>query len=1255
MRNLTAKFFLLGLVLFFSARSFAQDVASITGVVSDPSGAVVPGVSVTLVNTSTGVSFKQTTDNLGSYRFLGVPSGPGYTLTFTHEGFSSEQVKDILLTVGVTRTQSVVFKVGVESQTVAVSASNETITLNTTDASIGNNIDVQQLNDLPVYDRTRGISTLFYQQPGVDMNQGAVAGARIDQSEVSVDGLDVDDQSTGQTFYMTAPAPVDSIQQFSGSVAGLTSDVGTGSGAQFKLQTKNGTNAFHGGISEYHRDTAVVANTWFNNLDGIPRRPLIRNQFGGNVGGPIKKDKLFFYFDWTQSRIVQSSSGERIVPLDNFRNGTLNYINSNTDCDDNSRLNTQPSCITTLAAADVKALDPGDIGFNQNVLTYINARYPHANDFSQGDGVNTGGYRFTYPTPNNTVTYVGRIDYNLTSTQKLFGRFTITRQDAVHDLPEFPTDPSTHPQIDRSYAYVINHSWNIGANKVNSFYYGDTISKLSFPDLYNPLGENQPGFSGIDGPYTNFNGQKRRVPVPMVRDDFSWQTHNHSLTFGGTFKFIKNTSNLISDFNVPHIGLLGAALSSGLDETVRPADINNDTNQVAINDYDSLFASGLGVIGEVSRNYSYDNKGKALAAGSGTPRSYRFYQTEAYFGDTWKMSRKLTLTYGVRYQYYSVPYETKGFESVPTAIPLMTFVKDRIAQQNAGDTSNAGLPLYSYVLGGKANNGPNLYQPNAKDFAPRVSIVYSPFASRKTVFNAGAGIVYDRTVIDAIDFLQDQISYLFFNQQINQLGSSEGAAASLASDPRINGGNLAYDSSLIPAPQPVTTPYTPYVDSTGTPYGLGNGATSFVIDPKLKDPYSIAFNVGVQRELPGNMILKVNYVGRLARRLLADADANQVIDVPDYTGKSTQTMAQAFAGLTTEMRANTPKANITPQPWFEDVLTPGTGQAVGLPNNTRLVRSMIGVLGNRGDMSDALQSIAYYSYYKGYDFLPTNIGIPSQFGTNAYLTNMGSSNFHGALVTLDKNMSHGLRFEFNYTWSHSIDNASVSANDNALFTNSNMICDILHPRACRADSDFDVRQEFVSNFDYKLPFGRGKAFMGNAPRWAEVAFGEWGISGLPMYRTGLPLSAGSDAYMASFDNQAPAIFTGKRSDLKTSVNLDSSSGTVYMFKGGATGAANVLSEFRGPIGIEYGQRNIVRGPGGFYLDAALDKQFPIYSDRVKLKFQAAAFNVLNHPVFGTGALNIVTNASQFGQITDMDTGLAGNSARVAQFSLSLEF
>jgi hypothetical protein len=1269
MRTLAAKLVLLVVVLLSSTALLkAQDSAAMSGTVTDSTGALIPGTVVTLTNKLRGVSFTQTADKQGSYHFANVPPGDGYTVTFTHDGFSTSSVNQVTLNVGLTRTQDGHLSAG-STETVAVTAGNESVTLDTTDATIGNNLDVHQLNNLPIYDRTAGISTLFIQQPGVDSYSGAVTGARTDQTSVSVDGLDVNDVATGQAFEIVANAPVDSVEQFTGTVAGLTSSVGTGAGGQFQLVTKSGTNKFHGNINEYHRDVSTVANTWFNNLNDLPRTPYIQNQFGGNIGGPIHRDKLFFFFDYAGSRITQSSTAEPTVPLNNLRSATptLNYINSGNGCDDTSRLNLDATCISTLSATQVAGLDPAGTGFDTDVLAYLISRYPAANDLSRGDGVNTGGYRFTTPTPRTENTYVGRVDYNLTSSQKIFGRFTINRLNGIETLPEFPTDPVTHPEIDSSYAYVVSHIWTIGRNKVNQFYYGDTISKLNFPDNYNPTGANQYSFTGLSGPYTSFDGQKRRIPIPMVRDDFNWQIGSHSLTFGGTFKFIKTNSNLVSNFIGVEGGLTGG-LGSGLDPSVRPSDIYTSQAGIATTDYDELFATTLGALGSISTSFNYNNAGVPQQAGSGGPRAYRFFQTETYIGDTWKVTPKLTVSYGLRYQLYSVPYEVHGDESVQfdqntnKPIDFNSFIKTRLAQASS---ATPVVPISSYKLGGKANNGPNLYDPSYKDFAPRIAFSYS--ATPKTVVNASAGIVYDRSVINAVNFLQDQLSYLFSNSNTNNLGSGSSSSQILATVPRF-GSNLSFDPTLDPSPLPVASPFTPYVDGNGNPYGLSIGEVNFIPAQNLKDPYSIALNAGVQQEFPGHLIMKLNYVGRLGRRLLANADANQVIDVPDTSGLSSQAMATAFGNLTKQLRAGVPFNQLAAQPWFEDVLAPyGPGFVYDnngdqLHNNTQLVGLMAGALGNRGDISDMLQTLANYTYNYGYTgFLPNNVGIPSQFGTNEYLTNMGSSNYHGLLLTLSKNLSQGLRFDFNYTWSHSIDNTSLISNSNPL-TSANptgLICDVLQPRACRGNSDFDVRQEIESNFVYELPFGRGKAFLGSAPRWADEAIGGWSFSGLPSYRTGLSMGALSHAFLASFENDDPAIFTGNPGDLKVKVNTDHSSNTVYAFAGGLAGANKVFNEFRGPIGIEYGQRNLFKGPGAFYFDAGLAKSFPIILDKVNLQFRADAFNVFNHPVFDNPTLDIVANASPFGQITgtspNADTAAAPDGARVAQFSLRLEF
>ena len=1263
-------FTLLAGALFAPSAIHAQDSSSMTGVVTDATGAILPDVTVTLTNKSTGVSYTQTTNKQGTYHFANVAPADGYTAVFSRQGFASEQIDHIALSVGLTRTQDAKLGAGA-TQVVEVSALNNNVTLDTTDASIGNNMDVQTLNELPVYDRTGGIATLFVLQPGVDSNMGAVTGARDDQTEVTVDGVDVNDIAAGTTFGIVGNAPVDSIEQFTGTVAGLVPGVGTGSGGQFQLVTKHGTNQFHGNVNEYHRDTTTEANTYFNNLVGVPRTPLIRNQFGGNVGGPILKDKLFFFFEFNDSRIIQSSAAEPTVPMGNLTSTTpsINYINDGENCSDSSRLNTTPGCISQLPATgtagptgqSVQSLDPQGIGFDSAVTSFLAGRYPAGNDPTQGDGVNTEGYRFTEPTPDFESTYIGRVDYNLTKNNKVFGRFTINRENAIQSLQEFPTDPVTHPFIDRSYGYVVSDVWTIGKNKVNQFSYGDNISKYDFPDVYNPTGANQYSFSGLSGPYTGFDGQVRRVPIPVVRDDFNWQLGNHSLAFGGTFKFIKADSNLINDFNAVSIGAAGPALGGGLGKTnqFRPSDIFTDSQGTALTDYDNIFADSLGVIGQITTNFNYTAAGTAVPAGTGGPKDYRYFETEAYVSDNWKLSSKLTISYGLRYQVYSVPYETHGEESVQyldglsvQQTTLNAFFKDRIAQIAAENVSPTGLPNFNVTLGGKANNKPGFYAQSNKDFAPRLAFAYS--ATPKIVVNGGAGIVYDRTVINTINFLQNQVSYLFSNSNVNELNDSSVNDA-LTNNPRVGSG-LSFDSSFDPAPQPVGVPYTPFVAPGYGPYGDQQYQENFIISPNLKDPYSIALNFGVQQDLPWNMVLKINYVGRLGRRLLADADAGQILDNPDISGLSNQTMVQAFAGLTTQERAGTGLNNLAPEPWFENVLPAGAYTAfnaanpgANLANNTQLVAAEVGQYANRGDMGEALNVLEAEGQ------LPFNVGTTSQFTSDLFLVNQGNSNYHGLLVTLDKNMSHGLGFGFNYTWSHAIDNTSQAANNNAAYNNFGFICDITKPKACRGSADFDVRQEISSNVVYNLPIGHGQQYLATSPIWVNEAIGGWSISALPAYRTGLSVLALADAYLASSYNQVPSIFTGDKGDLKAKVNV--SNGTVWDFAGGQAGANKVLAEFRGPVGLEYGQRNLFKGPGAFTLDMGLAKVFPIIpSKNVNLKFRADGFNLLNHPNFGTPNVNLVGNAGQYGQITGVSAPVGGFAgARVAQFSLRLEF
>ncbi|HXJ12465.1 MAG TPA: carboxypeptidase-like regulatory domain-containing protein, partial [Candidatus Limnocylindrales bacterium] len=408
--------FLVAMFMLLPAISRGQELAGLVGMVTDESGGAIGKATVTLTNTQTGVTMQAQTGETGFYRFVQLSPGPGYELKISKDGFKTTTVSNLYLAVATTRTQDLQLSVGTVSQTVEVK-SEGSVSLDTTDATIGNNFDLRAVSSLP--NEFRGnAANLLRLQPAVisaDTNNnlddqglsrnGAVAGGRADQNNITVDGIDASDFNFGQAFAQVAPTPVDAIQEFRTEVANPLAQEGRGSGAQTIITTKSGTNDWHGNAREYHRNTVTEANDFFNNKNGIPRPALIRNQFGGNVGGPIKRDKLFFFFDYDARRDASQTPTTAIVPLDNVRQGKIAYINNGTNpatgqpCDASSTQAATPACISFADMTALANLDPcqnpgtaqgpctvtgntGDAavtpGFNPGLLALINSRYPHA-------------------------------------------------------------------------------------------------------------------------------------------------------------------------------------------------------------------------------------------------------------------------------------------------------------------------------------------------------------------------------------------------------------------------------------------------------------------------------------------------------------------------------------------------------------------------------------------------------------------------------------------------------------------------------------------------------------------------------------------------------------------------------------------------------------------------------------------------------------------------------------------------------------
>jgi hypothetical protein len=1315
-RSFSIHWLLAALILFLVIPSlaYAQEVAGLVGTVTDPSGGAVAQASVKLTNSKTGSSTETQTNDTGYYRFVRLPPGPGYELTITKDSFNSVTVSNLYLPVATISTQDIALEIGLVTQKVEVK-SEGSVSLDTTDSTIGNNFDIRAVASLPNEFRGNAANLLRLQPAvvsadtsnGVDdaglSRNGAVAGARADQDNITVDGIDASDFSFGQSFQQVAPTPVDAIQEFRTEVANPLAEVGRGSGAQTIITTKSGTNDWHGNAREYHRNTVTEANDFFSNSIGVPRPKLIRNQFGGNIGGPVKKDKLFFFFDYDGRRDASDTQVIATVPLDQVRAGGISYINNNPGCTAQSTLRSTPNCITTLTPAQVAALDPCSNpataqgpctvdgtptgapvtpGFNPGILALFNSRYPHANDLSAGDGINTGGFIFNAPKPDTVNTYTTRVDYDLTSKQKLFTRFTFYNQHAIQGGTasiQFPGDPITNPATAIDRAWVIGHTWTISSNVVNQFVYGesraefDAISTLTGPA--NPGGN--PGVyaglnwlfnMGITAPYARPGGNSYLNPVPTFRDDVSWQKGKHSLQFGGVFRPIRTRSVLDNNFIFTNQGLLTI---NQLDSSTRPANLlidpGIDPNGVAASNWDSAFSSLLGIASLQFSVYNYNKTGALQPEGGGSRRDYRYYETEGYGQDSWRVRRDVTVTFGLRYGYDSVPYETVGNEA-STNVTLANLLATRVQNGQNGVSGFDAAPLLTYSLAGKANpGGASLYNANPLDFSPRLGVAWNPsyrdgllgaiFGDHKTVVRLGASRIFDHTSLSTINFIEDQNNYIF--STVTTFATAGTPQEYLAGSPRFTTAGAA---NAVSPPPPFTSSVVPNSgDAFGCPPSypvcgtLANSFGNFVIDQHYKTPYSYNLSFGFQRELPGNFQLETDYVGRFAHRLNNLADGGQLIDFVDPTSK--ESLVGAISTLELDARQNVPVGSVQTLPFFENQMAAATGlscaalnAALGSPYTTctQYVYSSNGTGLQQGNLFNVVKNLTQGQ------LLSPNVGITPQFVSNYYFSNKSWSNYNGMLVILRKRLSSGVQMDFNYTFSHSIDNFSAIArnNGNPAANSQSVGCDALSLSACKGNSEFDVTHQISGDIIYDLPFGRSRAFGRDAPRWLDEIIGGWQVSGIYTWRTGFAFPVLDNASTTTFGNTAYPIYSGNSSALAVNPHNDPNlnGGGIQLF----ANPTAALQAFSAPTGLQTGSRDELRGPHFTNVDLALSKSFPVFHEKYKLLFRAEAYNAFNHPNFGLPSSTNI-DQSNFGQITTTASTSGDQSARVLQFALRFDF
>jgi len=1321
-----------------STLSFGQATTSVRGTVSDPSGSAIAGATVVLSNPESKTERTATTGAQGEYQFLFVPPGT-YTLIVTAAGFARHEQTGLQLLVNTPATVNAQLKLGQVTESVTVMS--EAAALDLVDASIGNSFSETQVKQVPL--EGRNVPDLLSLQAGVaytgnrtdldkdqDTRNGAVNGARSDQSNITLDGVDVNDQANGYAFTAVLPVTLDSVQEFRVTTTNYGADQGEGSGAQVTLVTKSGTNQFHGSLYEYLRNTATSANDYLVKtaelLDGQPNKPLKldRNIFGVSVGGPIKKDRLFFFANYEGTRQREENSTVRSIPTVAMRDGVIRYLCTETT---SGALNTA-ACpggeVTGLSGAsyavapgyyglspqEITKLDPKKIGPSQVMLNYFNQTFGNlvTNDFSVGDGLNYSGYRFRAPVSSDNNAFIARLDYHLDGA----GKHTLFWRGALQNInnPQAPFLPGTPPEqtlADHSKGFALGYTAVLTPSTVNSFRWGFTRQSYG---IFGDTDQSWNTFIGLDqGIAYSHNFQ---VPAHNLVDDFSWTKGTHSLQFGANVGLARDprSSNLHS--NNFTLGTSSWMSPTGLSDTSSPLD---PATGAGLPEVDLSFKSGydrpmiglLGMVSDFVGQYNYDRSGSLLPQGTAVKRNYGLDWYEFYAQDSWRVKPNFTVTYGLRWSLFPPPWETNGLQTTSTFSLGQQFATNVAnMKQGLGYTSEGSI---TFTPGGPANNGPGFYHLSKTDFAPRIAFAYTPRPSGgwlrtllgdgdKTVIRGGFGEVYDRAGFQLLNtFDQNAPGGFAYTLQNTccQVGIDDAGHL-----PRITGINT------IPSDIQATVPPSPFLPqapvwSVKQPIFPNSEANLWAVDDTLKTPHSYAVDLSIGRELPNHFSLQVSYVGRFGGHLLTQRDLDQPLDIVDP--KSGIDYYSAATALTKLARAN--PGQFTNGTSYQAFLSSVTDQKIGptaaywhdvLPGLSGGATSYESFCGGKLAAGSAgLIQAVYDLYYNPgcayvgneivgladidlYGYLGDNgshppfthplffNGPPGLLGTGAgkYLnsqaisayawSSVGDSNYNALQASLRKQLSNGVQFDLNYTYSKSIDETSTASRVGfALVGYQNIglvgsrLENAFNPDSQRAVSDFDLTHQINANWLAELPFGQGKRFAGNASRAVDALIGGWQLSGVARWTSGFPFSVDVGQNWPTdwfYTGLAQAVALPQTGVFKQP------NGSVTLFANPPVAQANFIIPYPG----SGASRNVLRGPGYAGVDLGLSKRWKMFESQ-SLQFTWQVFNVLNLVRFnaqgvGSAVTSIEQPPTQFGTFSSLLT-----QPRVMQFALRYEF
>lgn len=1265
--------------------------AALYGEVTDPQGGAIVGAKVTLTQATTGTTRTEETDTAGRYHFYALAPG-AYRLRVEMAGFRTAVRENLELAVNITTKFNIRMELGAVTETVVVTEA--AVALNTTDASLGFVLTLSQINSMPL--EARDAAGLLSLQPGavfvptansntgVDSRSGAINGARSDQTNITLDGVDNNDPQFGFAFTGALRATLDSIQEFRVTTTNYNADQGRSSSAQISMVTRSGTNEIHGSAYYAHRNEALSANEWFLNASDQSRRKLRKHVAGGRLGGPLIKNRLFLFGNYEDRLDKREETALRDVPSWHMRNGYLIYpcaTPSDTRCAGGTvtiagRPVDVPAGSYLITPAQLAAIDPLGIGPSTPTLDWFR-RYPEANDPAAGfDGVNIHGFRFAAPIDNRFKTFVTRLDWNIDqdAQHQLFVRANL-QDDRQARAPQFPGQDPNSTRLDDAWGFAVGYKALLSPNLVNNLRWGFVRLKDGTIGLQTGSYLNFRFLNDLEGFGTNTLG--RTLPSHHLVNDTVWTRGKHTLSFGGTYRYTRNAR--FSNANSFHFFTSNPSWVEGEGASIRPGSGTCDGTArpgcTAVPAVDEGFGASYhdaainlyAMITQATAFYNFTSGGSTLAEGDAVRRKFRTNEYEFYFQDQWSLHPTLTLTFGLRYILISPPWEADGEQVIPRP-NLGEWFETRRSLMEAGIPASQA-PDIVFDLGGPANDAPHYYRWDYNNFSPRLAAAWSPrftdgflgklLGNGKTVLRAGYAIVYDRIGNGLTTQFDDLGSFGLSTSIDSTFGAcDEGLAATgestLPACPRFNGNIFSVPTSFLPPSPGASFPSTP--PDGNSPGGF---AITSALDSDILTPYAHTINVSLGRELPWGMVVEGSYVGRRGRKALVQRDLAMPLDLVDPI--SGMTYFEAATLLVQQIEQGVPVTSVQNIPYWENMY-PNWG-AVGMRGLTNTQEAY-----RRFNIASPDYTFALFRM----DFACPDPGrrIPcSRFGQFAYFddqfaalsawSTVGRSEYHAFQLAVRKRFTHGLSFDMNYTLSKSRDHGSEAEYADSyggLGTGgvTGFLVNSWEPDRYYAYSDFDMRHQLNANWSWELPFGRGRRFGGNAIGAVNQIIGGWEFSGLLRTTSGLPATVGNGRFWPTNWN-----ITGNATCISSCPSTQTTKNAT--FESGETGPsifadpAAAFNEFRFSRPGETGDRNIIRGDGYYSWDIAIGKRFWLPWEGHVFRMRWEVFNLTNTVRFDTGSLNMNLGASgSFGKYNDV-LGPRDGAARVMQFSFRYEF